>query len=320
MKLVMLLGVVLWVVMWGGASGGARELTLTLPPGWIPTQPLSPEQKLHALLLDEQNMVQAELIFAVAPMPGNLDLAGYLNALGQSLQQVFASYTPQKTTPFEVNGLSGLRHDFLFRVSGNPSDLRGLAFFFSLEGQVYTLSFHCLASAFPGLEDQFVRIAQGLAATSEAPGALPPSSGLSPGGGEGALVWMYQDAQRTIKVPLPQGTAMSQELENGAVYVAPNEGQIVILKLDSEAALQGILAQVVQGKNLHGTGELHTAAGRSIQVTLYSSVNPETGIQYATLLGVFPGETLLVLVVLPASQYVQAQNWIAAMLQQVEIR
>lgn len=326
-RLLFFLGIVLFVIVWGQVSWGAKELTFSIPPGWIPSQPASPEQKLHALLIDERGVARAELIFAVEPIQPNLDLEGYFKALSQSLQNFFQSYTPQETTPFEASGLSGLRHKFLFRVQGNPNELQGLAFLFLLEGQVYTLSFDCLTADFPQLESQFVQIARGVTVAGETPATPPtiattPFEGLPPIGGGTAepISWVYQDAQNTFKIPLPQGTSISQELDNGAIYATPNEGQVVILKLESEAAVQGIIAQAVQGKNFHGTAQLNTLTGSPAQIALYSSTNPDTGIQYATLVGMFPGKTLLVLVILPVAEYEKARSWIEALFTQTEVR
>lgn len=305
-KKLLLLGVVFCAIVWGQVSWGARELTMSIPPGWVPSQPASPVQKLRALLVDEQGVARAELVFAIEPAPQGFDLEGYFNALNQSLQTFFQSYTSEEVTPFVVSGVSGLRHKFLFRVQGNPNELQGLAFLFLLEGQVYTLSFGCLAADFPRFEGQFLQIAQGLTVTE--------------GTVSGPLLWTHQDPQHAFTVPLPQGASVTEELENGAVYATPNEGQVVILKLENEAAVQGIVSQVVQGKNLHGTTTLHTATGHPVQVALYSSVNPDTSVQYATLVGTFPGTALLVLVVLPASEYEKAQNWIGTLFTQAEIR
>lgn len=306
------MGILFCVILWGQVSWGAQELTMSIPPGWVPSQPASPAQKLRALLVDEQGIARAELVFAVNPAPQGLDLEGYFNALNQSLQAFFQSYTSQEVTPFTVGGLSGLRHKFLFRVQGNPNELQGLAFLFLLEGQVYTLSFGCLAADFPRFESQFLEIARGLTVT----GGTPITGGVTPG----PLLWTYQDAQNTFTIPLPEGTSVAEELDNGAVYATPNEGQVVILKLENEEAVQGIISQVVQGKNPHGTTTLRTATGKPAQVALYSSVNPETNVQYATLVGTFPGTTVLVLVVLPVSEYEKAENWIGALFTQAEIR
>lgn len=308
----LLLGMLFCAIVWGQVSWGAQKLTMSIPPGWVPSQPASPAQKLRALLVDEQGIARAELVFAIEPAPQGLDLEGYFNALNQSLQTFFQSYTSQEVTPFTVGGLSGLRHRFLFRVQGNPNELQGLAFIFLLEGQVYTLSFGCLAADFPRFEGQFLEIARGLTVTE----GTPATGGVVPG----LPRWTYQDAQNAFMIPLPEGASVAEELESGAVYATPGGGQVVILKLENEEAVQGIISQVVQGKNSHGAATLRTATGREAQVALYSSVNPETNVQYATLVGTFPGTTLLVLVVLPASEYEKAEGWIGTLFTQAEIR
>ncbi|MGC8777847.1 MAG: hypothetical protein ACP5Q4_04140 [Candidatus Caldatribacteriaceae bacterium] len=321
----LILGMVLLLTVWTQVSWGARELTLSIPPGWTPAQTLAPQQKLRAFLLNEQGIAQAELIFATEAVPASLDLQGYFREVSQSLPNFFQSYTPQETTPFELSGLSGLRHTFLFRVQGNPNELQGLSFLFLLDGQAYTLLFDCLSSQFSQLEPQFLQIAQGLT-LGEAAATTPytPSSQGLPniGGGEGggASSWTHQNPQGSFTIPLPQGASLSQELENGAVYATPNQGQLVILALDSDASLQGIVAQAVQGKNFQGASQLSTATGNPVQVALYTSQNPDTGVEYATLAGTFSGKALLVLVVLPVAEYQKAAGWIEALFTRAEIK
>jgi Flp pilus assembly pilin Flp len=320
------LGIFSLIVLGTQVFVGATEITFSIPPGWTPAASQNPEEKIHALLLDEQGATRAELIFTLEPVASNLDLQGYFQQVTQFLQGAFQSYTPQETTPFAVHGLSGLRHRFLFRVQQNPNELQGLAFVFLHENQVYTLFFDCLATDFPQLENQFQQIAQGLTLVESVTTATPyvttptPVAELPGIGTEAPPFWVHQNPQNTFKISLPGGASLAQELDNGAVYTAPNQSQIVILALESESYVQGIVAQAVQGKNFHGASQLNTATGNVIQVALYSSRNPDTGVEYATLVGTFPGKSLLVLVVLPAGEYEQAKEWIGNLFTQTEIR
>lgn len=322
-----ILVMVFLMALWTQAIFGAQELTLGVPPGWVSVEPQFPEQKLYALLPDEQGQARAELIFATEPVASNLDLQGYFQQASQFLQTSFQNYTPQETTSFTVSGLSGLRHKFLFQLQDNPKTFQGLAFFFLLEGRAYVLLFDCSANEFPQLESQFQQIAQGLTLTSgtttatpSSPPTLPPAGPPDIGTAEEPSYWIYQNPQNTFRVPLPQGASLSQDLDNGAVYTTPNQGQLVILALPGETQLQGIVAQVVQGKNFHGTSQINTASGDSFQVALYSSRNPDTGIEYATIVGTLSGKNLLILVVLPVVEYEPAKGWIEKLLVQTEVR
>lgn len=330
------LGLTLCLMTWAQVAWGGRELTLNIPPGWTPVEPISPQQKLRALLVNEQGIAQAELILAVESVQASLTLEGYFQQVSQSLPSVFQSYTPQETTPVGLSNLSGLRHKFLFRVQGNPNELQGLAFFFLLDSQVYTLLFDCLSAQFPQLEPQFTQIVQGVTLVDSVSTATPsmssplttpavtPSQGLPSLGGaatpetEEPSYWIYQNPQGSFKIPLPQGTSLSEDLENGSVYATPNQGQLVILVLENENAVQGIVAQAIQGKNFHGTSQLNTTMGNPVQVALYTSKNPETGVEYATLVGTLPGKTLLILLVLPVAEYQNAAGWIEALLTRIE--
>ncbi|MCX7668220.1 MAG: hypothetical protein N2Z84_04740, partial [Atribacterota bacterium] len=111
-----------------------------------------------------------------------------------------------------------------------------------------------------------------------------------------------------------------QKLDNGSVYTTPNQGQLVILVLENETSVQGIVAQAIQGKSFQGASELNTTMGNLVRVALYTSKNPETGVEYATLVGTLPGKTLLILVVLPVTEYQVAAGWIEKLLTQIEVK
>lgn len=328
-------GLTFCLITWTQVAWGGRELTLNIPPGWTPVESLTPQQKLRALLLNEQGIAQAELILAVEPVQASLSLEGYFQQVSQFLPSFFQSYTPQETTPFELRDLSGLRHKFLFRVPGNPNELQGLAFFLLLDSQAYILLFDCPSAQFPQLEPQFTQIVQGVTLADSVSTATPstpppltpattPSQGLPSLGGtattetEEPSYWISQNPQGSFKIPLPRGTSLSEDLENGSVYATPNQGQLVILVLENETAVQGIIAQAIQGKNFHGISQLPTAMGNPAQVALYTSKNPETGVEYATLVGTLPGKTLLILLVLPVAEYQNAAGWIEALLTRIE--
>ncbi|MEN3185307.1 MAG: hypothetical protein ABDK94_02695 [Atribacterota bacterium] len=68
---------------------GERGLTLNIPPGWTPVEPLTPQQKLRAFLINEQGIAQAELIFATEPVPASLTLQDYFQQVSQSLLTLF---------------------------------------------------------------------------------------------------------------------------------------------------------------------------------------------------------------------------------------
>ncbi|MGQ9622895.1 MAG: tetratricopeptide repeat protein [Candidatus Caldatribacteriaceae bacterium] len=299
------------VLGWQGVSS-PQELAFQIPEGWTPTTSQSPQQKVYAFLM-EGNTVKAELILAAEEVPSPLDLNGYFRNVQQYFQSTFGNYTSQEVVSFQGQGISGISHTFLFFVQGNPNPLQGMLFLFPLGNTMYSLFFDCRAEDFASLEAQFLRIAQSLKATqgaSQAPQSLPPLRGFPPfpqGIPQGER-WTYQDARYSFSLPIPPGSTVAQTLDNGVVYQAPNQGQLVILRFDDEAGVQQVAAQVTQGKDFYGSSSLVTKNGSAVQVSLYSSRNPQTNIQYATLLGVFPGNPLLVVIVVPASEYQNAQE------------
>ena len=303
---------VFFVLGWQGVSF-SQELAFQIPEGWTPTTPQSPKQKVYALLV-EGDTVKAELILAAEEVPSSLDLNGYFRNVQQYFQSTLESYTPQEVVSFQGQGIFGIRHTFLFSVQGNPSPLQGMLFLFPLGNTMYSLFFDCRAEDFACLETQFLSIAQSLKATqgaSQVPQGLPPSQGSLPFPQEvpQGERWTYQDARYSFSLSIPPGSTVVQTLDNGVVYQTPNQGQLVILRFDDEAGVQRVIAQVTQGKDFYGSSSLVTKNGSAVQVSLYSSRNPQTNIQYATLLGVFPGNPLVVVIVVPASEYQNAQGW-----------
>ncbi|MEN3185306.1 MAG: hypothetical protein ABDK94_02700 [Atribacterota bacterium] len=195
---------------------------------------------------------------------------------------------------------------------------------------MYTLLFDCLSTQFFQLEPQLIEITRGLIVVdslSTATPYTPPSSTTAPSQGLPSLsvpettsseYWTYQNPQGRFRIPLPQGASLTQKLDNGAVYATPNQGQLVIMALENDAAVQGIVAQAVQGKNFHGASQLQSFTGNPVQVALYSSKNPETGVEYATLVGTLSGKTLLILLVLPTTEYQNASPWIEVFFTRIE--
>jgi Flp pilus assembly protein TadD len=292
-------GTVFVVLGWQGVSF-PQELSFEIPEGWTPTTPQSPNQKVCALLV-EGDTVRAELVLTVEEVSPPPDLNGYFRNVQQHFQSTLESYTPQEVVPFQGQGISGVRHTFLFSVRGNPSPLQGMLVLFPLGNTMYALFFDCRAEDFAHLEARFLSIAQSLKATHGTPQEVPQGER-----------WTYQDARHSFSLPIPPGSTVAQTLDNGVVYQTPNQGQLVILRFDDEAGVQEVIAQVTQGKDFSGSSSLVTQNGSAVQVSLYSSRNPQTNIQYATLLGVFPGHPLLVIIIVPASEYQNAQEWMGS--------
>ncbi|MDI3542686.1 MAG: hypothetical protein PWP57_289, partial [Candidatus Atribacteria bacterium] len=127
----------------------------------------------------------------------------------------------------------------------------------------------------------------------------------------------YCDPEGEFTVPLPAGSTIAQTVEGGAIYQTSQGGQITILQFPDQTGLQNIISQIVAGKAPQGTVNIE-AQGKKGTISVYSSTNPDTGKNFASVVTTYEGTTLLIVVVVPAEEYNNAQGWIVSTLSGVK--
>jgi len=130
---------------------------------------------------------------------------------------------------------------------------------------------------------------------------------------------IHVDPQGRFSIPIPTGSTTAQTTEIGVVLNTPDGAGIVVMYTLGEQYVQGMVAQIKPNHQFHGQSQLQ-AGNRQALVELYSKVNPQDNINYATVVVTYPGTHFMITVTVPADKYNQAQTWITEMIKGVFIR
>ncbi|MCK4240554.1 MAG: hypothetical protein KAW42_04025 [Candidatus Atribacteria bacterium] len=130
---------------------------------------------------------------------------------------------------------------------------------------------------------------------------------------------IYMDSQGRFSIPIPAGSTTAQTTEIGVVLDFPGGVGIVAMYTQGEQYVQGMVAQIKPNHQFHGQSQLQ-AGNRQALVELYSKVNPQDNVNYATVVVTYPGTSFMIIVTIPADKYNQAQTWILEMIKGTSIR
>ena len=130
---------------------------------------------------------------------------------------------------------------------------------------------------------------------------------------------IYTDPQGRFSIPIPAGSTTTQTTEIGVVLNTPGGAGIVVMYTMGEQYVQGMVAQIKPNHQFHGQSQLQ-AGNRQALVELYSKVNPQDNVNYASVVTTYPGTPFIIIVTIPADRYNQAQNWILEMIKGTSIR
>lgn len=302
-----------------GAGGApAPRLTFDVPPAWTPANPPDPSVKA-LFLLKESSRVRAELLVFEEDFPqGNVD--AYFQQAQSFAAGAFAAYEALGTATVPLAGESGRRLDFRFAPAGGSGTLRGRFFALVTGGKAFGFLFDCGAQEFDALAPNFDSIMASVRFAENSGGTVSGGgSGVAGASGASGAPGVYTDAKGLYSVPLPAGAALQESLLFGAIYSLPVGGQISFFTFEGEEPVANLQAQVAAGKTVHGESRI-AARGKEALVTLYSSVNAEGGVAYATLFVRFPGTGALVIVSVPAARYQESQGWILSFVQSFQFR
>jgi len=130
---------------------------------------------------------------------------------------------------------------------------------------------------------------------------------------------IYTDPQGRFSIPIPTGSTTAQTTEIGVVLNTPDGVGIVVMYTQGEQYVQDMVAQIKPNHQFHGQSQLQ-AGNRQALVELYSKVNPQDNINYATVVTIYPGTPFIMIVTVPADKYNQAQPWLLEMIKGAFIR
>jgi len=130
---------------------------------------------------------------------------------------------------------------------------------------------------------------------------------------------VYTDPQGRFGIPIPGGSTTAQTTEIGVVLNTPGGAGIVAMYTQGEQYVQSMIAQIKPNHQFHGQSQLQ-AGNRQALVELYSKVNPQDNINYATVIVTYPGTPFMIIVTVPTNKYNQAQPWMLEMIKGTSIR
>ena len=130
---------------------------------------------------------------------------------------------------------------------------------------------------------------------------------------------IYTDPQGRFSIPIPVGSTTTQTTEIGVVLNTPDGAGIVAMYTLGEQYVQNMVAQIKPNHQFHGQSQLQ-AGNRQALVELYSKVNPQDNVNYATVVVTYPGTPFMIIITVPADKYNQAQTWITEVIKGASIR
>lgn len=130
---------------------------------------------------------------------------------------------------------------------------------------------------------------------------------------------IYTDPQGRFSIPIPAGSTTTQTTEIGVVLNTPDGAGIVAMYTQGEQYVKGMVNQIKPNHQFHGQSQLQ-AGNRQALVELYSKVNPQDNVNYATLVVTYPGTPFMMIITVPANKYNQAQTWITEVIKGTSIR
>ncbi len=132
---------------------------------------------------------------------------------------------------------------------------------------------------------------------------------------------VYVDPQGRFSIPIPAGAGSTtvQTTEMGIVLNTSGGAEIVVMYTLGEQYVQGMVTQIEPNHKFHGQSQLQ-AGNRPALIKLYSMINPQDNVNYATLVATYPNTPFMIIVTIPADKYEPSQSWIVEMIKGASIR
>jgi len=335
-----IIGIVLIVLMLsvGIAYGQGNEYTdpqgrfsFNLPTGWKAAVPYDSAQAAYFVYAVQQGNV-GELIIMIEELPFSASIDQYAAASEENGFKQLPGYIPGTQLPATVFGLPAIKKNFTFSPQTELT-LQSEAFIFISGNFAYTILLDILPDYFAQTEPGFSQAVASFKVQGGAPVAVQPApqpvvpvvppvsttSVIPVQSPATAGMNIYADPQGRFSIPIPTGSTTAQTTEMGVILNTPDGAGIVAMYTQGEQYVQGMVAQIKPNHQFHGQSQLQ-AGNKQALVELYSAVNSQNNINYATVVVTYPGTPFVIIVTVPADKYNQAQPWIQEMIKGISIR
>ena len=302
------------------------RFSFNLPTGWKADVPYDSAQAAYFVYAVQQGSV-GELMIMIEELPFIASIDQYAAAAEENGFKQFPGYKPGTQLLTTVFGLPAIKKNFIFSPQTGLT-LQAEAYMFISGNYAYTILLDILPDYFAQVQPGFAQAmasfkVQGGAPPTPTPTPIPtpvptptptPIPTPVPSG-----MTVYTDPQGCFSIPIPAGSTTAQTTEIGVVLNTPDGIGIVVMYTLGEQYVQGMVAQIKPNHQFHGQSQLQ-AGNRQALVELYSKVNPQDNVNYATVVVTYPGTPFMMIVTVPADKYNQAQPWITEMIKGVFIR
>jgi len=330
------------------------RFSFNLPASWKAAVPYDSAQAAYFVYAVQQGNV-GELIIMIEELPFSASIDQYAAAAEENGFKQLPGYIPGTQLPATVFGLPAIKKNFTFSPQTGLT-LQGEAYIFISGNFAYTILLDILPDYFAQIEPGFSQAVASFKVQGGVPVAAQPTTPqpvvpsiptptqpthvpstpvtsvqpavstptptiptmpVQPPVISGMNI--YTDPQGRFNIPIPTGTTTAQTTEIGVILNTPDGAGIVAMYTQGEQYVQGMIAQIKPNHQFHGQSQLQ-AGNRQALVELYSAVNPQDNINYATVVVTYPGTPFMIIVTVPADKYNQAQPWIEEMIQGISIR
>lgn len=301
------------------------RFSFNLPTGWKADVPYDSAQAAYFVYAVQQGSV-GELIIMIEELPFIASIDQYAAAAEENGFKQLPGYKPGTQLPTTVFGLPAIKKNFIFSPQTGLT-LQAEAYIFISGNYAYTILLDILPDYFAQVQPGFAQAMASFRVQGGAPVVVQPTPQPTPVPTPtpiptpvpSGLGTTYTDPQGRFSIPIPAGSTTAQTTEVGVVLNAPDGSGIVVMYTLGEQYVQGMVAQIKPDHQFHGQSQLQ-AGNRQALVELYSKVNPQDNVNYATVVVIYPGTPFMIIVTVPADKYNQAQTWITEMIKGVSIR
>ena len=323
------------------------RFSFNLPVGWKTAVPYDSAQAAYFVYATQQGNV-GELIIMIEELPFSASIDQYAAAAEENGFKQLPGYISGTQLPATVFGTPAMKKNFTFSPQTGLT-LQAEAYIFISGNFAYTILLDILPDYFAQIEPDFSQAVASFKVQSGAlvavqpttPQPVVPSMPTTPapsnsdiGGAPppvptipttpvqpsvSAGMNIYTDPQGRFSIPIPAGSTTAQTTEMGVILNTPDGVGIVAMYTMGEQYVQGMVDQVKPNHQFHGQSQLQ-AGNRQALVELYSAVNSQNNINYATVIATYPGTPFMIIITVPADKYNQAQPWILKMIKGVFIK
>jgi len=324
------------------------RFSFNLPAGWKAAVPYDSSQNAYFTYSVQQEIV-GELIIIIEELPFSASIDQYAAEAEENGFKQLPGYKPGTQLPATIFGLPAIKKNFSFSPQTGLT-LQAEAYIFISGNSAYTILLDVLPDYFAQIEPGFAQAADSFKVQAGAPVAVQPVPQPTPTTQPVPIIPtstqpttppvptptptipttpvqppvtagmnIYTDPQGRFSIPIPAGSTTAQTTEIGVVLNTPDGVGIVVMYTLGEQYVQSMVAQIKPNHQFHGQSQLQ-AGNRQALVELYSKVNPQDNINYATVVTTYPGTPFMIIVTVPVDKYNQAQLWILEMIKGISIR